>query len=279
MENWDMTEQNKLSFGSFHEDNETTLLFLHGGGGAGWMWQLVIERLTEYHCLAADLPEHGGSRQVKPFTMSLAAQKAAELIREQAHGGKAVVIGLSEGAQVAVQMLTTCPELMEKAVISSALLLPIPGAKLYSSRGLISTLFKMSVPPFRNNDWWIKLNMKYAAGIPDEFYPQFKADFQAMSENQFINLMVANQTFRMPEGIEHARVPSLILCGSHEYKAMKDSAHALASKLNDSQRYQINLGQGSSLASEHNWAMTAPQAFADAIRNWLTGQPLPKVLS
>ena len=256
-----MSENSGLFFKAYHIDSRITLLFLHGGGGAGWMWQPVVELLTEYHCLVADLPEHGGSKNVKPFSMELAAQKAAELIREQAHGGKAIVIGLSEGAQVAVQMLATCPEVIEKVVISSALLLPMPGAKMYSSPGLISVLFKMSVPPFRNSDWWIKLNMKYAAGIPDEFFPQFKADFQAMTESQFVNLMVANQTFRMPEGIENAKVPALILCGSHEYKAMKDSARTLASKLSGSQVYQINLGKGSSLESEHNWAMTAPQAL------------------
>jgi pimeloyl-ACP methyl ester carboxylesterase len=274
-----MTANLHLHFKAYHDEAPTTLLFLHGGGGAGWMWQPVVERLPEFHCLVPDLPEHGGSLQVKPFSMHLAAEKATMLIREQAHGGKAVVIGLSEGAQVAVQMLATCPEVMEKAMISSALLLPMPGAKMYSSRGLISALFKMSVPPFRNSDWWIKLNMKYAAGIPDTFYEQFKTDFQAMTESQFVNLMVANQTFRMPEGIENAKVPALIVCGSHEYKAMKDSAKALGSSLEGSQVYQINLGQGSSLASEHNWAMTAPQAFADTVRSWLSGQPLPDLLT
>ncbi|PKN97922.1 MAG: hypothetical protein CVU43_16735 [Chloroflexi bacterium HGW-Chloroflexi-5] len=274
-----MSENRGLFFKDFHADAKTTLLFLHGGGGAGWMWQPVADRLTEYHCLVADLPEHGGSMQIKPFSMALAANKAAELIREQAHAGKAIVIGLSEGAQVAVQMLATCPELIEKTIISSALLLPMPGARMYSSPRLISALYKMTVPPFRNSDWWIKLNMKYAAGIPDEFYPQFKADFQKMTESQFVNLMVANQTFRMPEGIENAKVPVLILCGSHEYNAMKDSAQALASKLSGSQIYKINLGKGSSLTSEHNWAMTTPRAFADTIRNWLSGQPLSEELS
>lgn len=274
-----MADTDQLTFKSYHDEAKTTLLLLHGGGGAGWMWQPVVDRLPEFHCLVPDLPEHGGSQQVKPFSMAFAAEKTTEIVREQAHGGRAVVIGLSEGAQVVVQMLATCPEVIEKAVISSALLLPMPGAKMYSSPGLISALFKMSVPPFRNSDWWIKLNMKYAAGIPDVFYPQFKADFQAMTESQFVNLMVANQTFRMPEGIENAKVPALIVCGSHEYKAMKDSTQILASRLTGSQVYQINLGPGSSLASEHNWAMTAPQAFADTIRNWLDGQPLPPVLS
>ena len=243
------------------------------------MWQPVVERLPEFHCLVIDLPEHGGSKGIKPFSMELAAQKTAALIREQAHGGKAIVIGLSEGAQVVVQMLATCPEVIERAIISSALLLPMPGAKMYSSHGLISALFKMSVPPFRNSDWWIRLNMKSAAGIPDEYYPQFKADFQTMTESQFVNLMVANQTFRIPEGIENAKLPALILYGSHEYKSMKDSAKILSTKLNGSQVYQINLGQGSTLASEHNWAMTAPHAFADTVRNWLSAQPLPDVVT
>ena len=274
-----MNTDSTLFFKSFHDEAKSTLVFLHGGGVAGWMWQPVVDRLTEFHCLVPDLPEHGGSMQVKPFSMRLAAEKTAAVIREQAHGGKAVVIGLSEGAQIAVQMLATCPEVMEKAMVSSALLLPMPGAKMYSSPGLISALFKMSVPPFRNNDWWIKLNMKHAAGIPDEFYPQFKANFQEMPESQFVNLMVANQTFRTPAGIENAKVPALIVCGSHEYKAMKDSARALGASLSSSQVYQIDLGQGSSLASEHNWAMTAPQAFADTVRNWLDGQPLPEVLT
>lgn len=273
-----MVEKEALFSQQFHPEGETTLVFLHGGGSAGWMWQPVVERLPEFHCLVPDLPEHGGSAQVKPFSMVLAAQKTAELIRAEAHGGKAVVIGLSEGAQVAVQMLASTPEVLNGAFISSALLLPMPGAKMYSSRGLIGALFRMSVPPFRNNDWWIKLNMRYAAGIPEIYYAQFKKNFQEMTEGQFVNLMVANQTFCMPEGISKTGVPTLVCCGKHEYKAMKDSAKQLAHSLDNCQVYQINLGEGSTLAGEHNWAMTAPQAFADAVRNWMENKSLPDEL-
>ena len=35
----------------------STLVFLHGGGGAGWMWQPQIEVLkNDYHLLVPDLP-------------------------------------------------------------------------------------------------------------------------------------------------------------------------------------------------------------------------------
>lgn len=274
--NIDMNQ--KLFFNEFYSDKPTTVLFLHGGGGAGWMWQPVIERMSGYHCLAVDLPEHGGSKHVGPFSMELAAQKAAELVREKAHGGKAVVVGLSEGAQVAVQMLSTSPEVCSRAFISSALLLPMPGAKMFSSRKLIGSLFRMSVPPFRNNDWWIRLNMKYAAGIPEAYFALFKQDFRNMTESQFVNLMTANQTYRLPDGLEKVKVPVLAACGKHEYKAMQESVRLLAEKLPNSKAYLINLGEHSSLSAEHNWALTVPEEFAESLRSLLENKPLPKVL-
>jgi pimeloyl-ACP methyl ester carboxylesterase len=195
-----------------------TILFLHGGGGAGWMWKPVTRYLPDYRCLAVDLPEHGKSRQIGPFSMALAAEKAAEVIRSR--GGKAVVVGLSEGAQVTVQMLASCPELVEKAVISSALLRPIPGTGLLANPSLLRWTHKLMIAPFRKNEFWIRLNMKYSAGIPEQYYPQFKVDFQEMDEDGFANLMVANQRFRLPPGLERANAPALVVVGKKEYAAM-----------------------------------------------------------
>jgi pimeloyl-ACP methyl ester carboxylesterase len=69
--------------------------------------------------------------------MELSAEKVTELILHQGQGGKAFVVGLSEGARVAVQLLATTPERVEKAVISSALLLPIPSLGWLSSPALL----------------------------------------------------------------------------------------------------------------------------------------------
>lgn len=126
------------------------IVFLHGGGSSSWMWQPVIDLLPQYHCLAPDLPEHGQSRAVGPFSMELAADKVTDIIR--ANGGRAVVVGLSEGAQVLVQLLASAPELVERAFISSALLRPLPGMGWFSSPGLIRWMYRLSVTPFQNND-------------------------------------------------------------------------------------------------------------------------------
>src|SRR5512137_107876 len=113
-----------IKFQSSGSETGKTILFLHGGGVAGWMWDPVVARMQDFHCLVPDMPEHGQSMGTAPFTMELAANQAVELVRERAHGGKAVVAGLSEGAQVVVQMLASAPETIERAVVSSAILLP-----------------------------------------------------------------------------------------------------------------------------------------------------------
>lgn len=252
------------------------IVFLHGGGAGSWMWQPVIARLPEYHCLAPDLPEVGGSRQVGPFSIPFAAQKVAELIRARAPEGKAHVVGLSNGAQVAVQLLASAPEVCCSAFISSALLRPVPGMGMMGKEGVLRWTYRLSVPPFRSWDWWIRLNMKYSSGIPDEYFEAFKRDFQAMEEGQFTRLMLENQRFRLPDGLEKAHLPVLVVTGSKEYAAMKQSARDLAAKLPQAKAAQVNLGKG--MAAEHNWALTAPELFARAVRAWVRGEPLPEGL-
>jgi pimeloyl-ACP methyl ester carboxylesterase len=264
-----------LDFQAFGPNNAPTIVFLHGGGAGWWMWQPVIKYLPDYHCLTPDQPEHGSNRQIAPFSMELSAEKVAELIRDQAQGGKAYVVGLSEGAQITVQLLATAPERVEKALVSSALLLPIRGLGWVSSPALLAWAYRISFPPFRNADWWIRLNMKYAAGIPDEFYSYFKKDFQEMTEPEWVNLLIANQLFRLPVGLEKATTPTLVIAGQKEYGAMKQSARDLVAALPHAKGGLVNLGKKSSMAKEHNWALTAPELFAQTVRAWIEKKPLP----
>lgn len=271
--------ENTLSYRAFHHPDQPVILFIHGGGVSSWMWQPVIDNLTQYRCVAVDLPEHGLSAGVGPFSMQLAAESCARVLREVVPGGKATVVGLSEGAQVAVQMLADTPELIEQAFISSALLLPMPGSRMYSNQRLLGWMYDISIPPFRNSDWWIRLNMKYAAGIPEQYYDAFKAEFQRITRSQFVNLMAANQSFRLPPGLEDVQVRTLIVCGQHEYRPMQESARLLERTFPRAAAYQLNLGQGRNLAAEHNWALTAPDVFTLAVEYLMGDRPLPAQLS
>lgn len=222
-----------------NETNPTateSIVFLHGGGGGGWMWQPQVAGLPDHHCLVPDLAEHGRSTDIKPFSIAGSAAQVAELIRSRAHGGKAHVVGLSEGAQVTLALLALAPDVVERAIISSALVRPMPGAGLMTP-GMLAWSVKWSVEPFKNNDWWIRLNMKYSAGVPEEYYPQFKADFQNLSAEQFSHVVTENQRFRLPEGLGRVRVPTLVVAGK---KNMRSCAIRYVILQQPSQRREVS---------------------------------------
>jgi len=267
-----------LYFESTGPEDKPTIVFLHGGGIGGWMWRRQVEALSsEYHCLVPDLPEQGESVNVGPFSVEFAADCVADLIRAHTHGGKAYVVGLSEGAQIVVALLSRHTDVIRSAFSSSAILRPLPGQWMYT-RGLFAWSYRWFMAPLKNNDGWIRANMHGSAGIGDEYFTEFKKSFQQTTESGFSNLMYSAMHFKMPEGLEKANVPVLVVAGKLEYKQMRQSALDLLAVLPNAKGAMISLGQGSSLAKEHNWALTVPGLFTAAVKAWIENKPLPEEL-
>jgi pimeloyl-ACP methyl ester carboxylesterase len=259
--------------------NPETLIFLHGGGAGAWMWRKTVQLLPDFHCLVPDLPEHDHSADIKPFTMNGAALAVADLIRQHAHGGKAHVVGLSLGAQVGVEMLKTAAEVLKSGFLSSPIMKPMPGTSLgFYSEGVMRWSHRLFMKPLDHWDWWIRLNMKYAAGIPAEYFPESKRIFQTMSEDAWTHIMMAGMTFRMPAGLENVKTRTLVAAGKSEYGSMRESVRMLAHTLPNALAYLINIPGHSGLAESHNWALTAPELFAASVRAWVTGKALPAEL-
>lgn len=257
-------------------ENQPTICFLHGGGVSGWMWRPQIEALHEhYHCLVPDLPEHGLSAAIQPFTITDAAYRVATLIRERGHGGRAHVIGLSEGAQIAVQLLGSAPERLDHAMISSALLHPLPGMSFLGSRVLMM-IFHLFAAPFLHTDWYVRLNMRYGNAIPDPYFQDVREDTRRMTAASFAHMLLENQRFRLPAGLDQVQVPTLIVAGQHEIALLRQSARELAALLPAGQGYLVALSRRG--AEEHSWNLQRPELFNAVVHAWLINQPLPPAL-
>ncbi len=240
-----------------------TIVFLHGGGVSGWMWQPQVERFQDYHCLIPDLPEHGRSVAEKQFSIQGSAARIAELIRTRAHGGRVHVVGLSLGAQIAVQLLGTSPKSIDHAVVSSTLARPIPGA------GTVNWMARMYMP-FKNMGFLIRANMRQM-GIPATYFEQFQEDTQRLTADSFAHITAENMSFRMPPGLNRATARVLVVAGQKEPKVMHEPARDLAAAIPNA-RACIATGLG------HAWNLQAPDLFANTIRAWINDQPLPREL-
>jgi len=247
--------------------NAPTIMFLHGGGIGGWMWNPQVERLSDYHRLVPDLPEHGQSAGEAPFTMNDATARVAELIRTRAHGERAHVVGLSLGAQMTAHLLATAPEVVDHAIISSALTRPFPGMSLlYPS---VNWMYKM-YRPFKDAAWLIRANMQ-SSGIPEQYFAEVREDTRLLTADALAHVLNENMRFRLSTVLSKVNTPTLVLAGQKEYSLMHQSARDLVTALPNAKAFLApKLG--------HIWNLQAPELFTRTVRAWITDQPLPQGL-
>jgi pimeloyl-ACP methyl ester carboxylesterase len=116
------------------DDHRPTIVFLHATRLTGAQWARQVADLSdEFRCLTPDLPGHGTAAEI-PFTLDGAADRVAGLI-ERFAGGRAIVVGLSLGAYVAMDLAARRPELVAGLVLAGATVEP-RGVSAIPYRGL-----------------------------------------------------------------------------------------------------------------------------------------------
>ena len=100
------------------------LVLLHGFTGTHRTWDGLSERLAEEHFLIIpDLPGHGKSGVSKSregMGVRATSQAVVELLRTEAGGRKAVLVGYSLGGRVALDLACARQELLSRLVVEGA---------------------------------------------------------------------------------------------------------------------------------------------------------------
>ena len=237
-----------------------TIVFLHGAGVAGWMWQpQVDDLLRDYHCLVADLPGHGQSPDAYPFTIADCAAQIADLIRSRAHEGKAHLVGLSMGASIALQLLVNLPELAGRVIVSGPSAGPMPA--IYSA--LIHVM-----APLGRNDWMLRQNAR-SMKLPDTLFDAFKQSQFRMSREILVSIGQEIDQFRVPTGLRDVQIMAIV--GQKEMKLNYQAARAVLANIP---------GAVGCIAPHvgHIWNLENPVLFNRMVRAWISDTPLPDEL-
>lgn len=240
-----------------------SIIFLHGVGASGWMWQQQIKALGDFHCLNVDLPGHGKSHQREWVSFKDTADQIASIIQTQATHGRAHVVGLSLGAYITLILLEHHTDLIDHAVISGVTIAPMPNRSLLTPQvWLMGTLKKRR--------WLVKAQAK-ALNLSLQMQADFVENLRLMSMKSYRCICEEAVNFSLSPALKHIYTPILVTAGSREVKIITESVTAIPQIM---PKAQGRLAPG----CKHGWNVEAPSLFTAMVRAWITDAPLPSGL-
>jgi len=241
-----------------------TIVFLHGAGTSGWMWQAQIEALQDFHCLNIDLPGHGKSNHIPWVSIADTSDQVASVIHERAANQKAFVVGLSLGAYVTLSLLSRHTACVERAVLSGVTGKPLPNPTLMKLQ-----MYFMSI--LMQYSWFIRQQAKMLQ-IPADALPYYVESAKAMSRQTLLTIFDELVFYHLSANLSQVNVPTLVSAGGSEVPQILESIDLIASTLpNADARIAPNL--------HHGWNGENPPLFTAMVRAWMTQTPLPAELT
>jgi len=245
-----------LYFRENESKGEDAIVFVSGGGVSGKLWLASLQALTEYHCLAPDLPGHGKSAGITPFSLENSVEGLVELIQTNVPSGRAAVVGFSAGVAVSIELINRHPELVERAFLSG----PTPrlGRFAVSMINAITPLFHSLLGSQRRAKFVAR-----SMGLTDLTDDQFEAlreDLDKLTPELGIQIndVVTGQSDPHPNG-----PPTVVFVGEKDIGATKKRARALMKAMENSRGYVVS-GLG------HAWSLENPDLFYRAVRAWMS---------
>jgi pimeloyl-ACP methyl ester carboxylesterase len=228
------------------------IVFLHGTRLSRASWTAQLDDLAgEFRVIAMDLPGHG-ARAAEPFTLDGAAGAVAAVIRAEAQGGRAVVVGLSLGGYVAMALAAREPGHVRGLVLAGATAEPV-GLRSIPYRALAMVLERFDGPALvRLNAWFFRT--RYPSSIAE---PIVAGGFWSKGGADAIRTLFDE---RFKPRLAAYPGPTLILNGEFDL-LFRLSAPAFAAAARDARRARL-------AGALHLSNLDQPAVFSDAVRRF-----------
>lgn len=238
---------------------DPTVVFVHGAGMAGWMWDAVKPAFSGFRIVTVDMSDHGTSRD-EPFrSVDSEADRLAETVRALTDD-PVILIGHSLGAKVVLACVVRHAELARGVVVSSALVRPSALARWMASPSLCSFSLKL----LRRKG--MAEAQARAFGFPtEEMRNAYVADVAALDVPALLRPLEAfAETLCLPEGLGRLTCPALVTVGSREPRAMRESARDLARSIPKASLSEIS-------GADHAYPWKRSGEYSKAIVDWIRG--------
>lgn len=235
----------------YNPEQPRTVVLLHGGALAGWMWEPVRAELgDEYRLIVPDLPGHDHSADEDYVSHEQTLEQLRAMLAKRVTA-PVVVAGFSLGAQLALALASESPELVSGVVSISGLAIPTRAPRL--TRALLSL-----TAPLVRSERFARSQAK-AIALPDALVADYVRTSMRVSKPTLLNVVRENGAFVPPAGWTGFPGVAIVLAGGREPRIVQRSARMLHERKPQS-GYEVDPEAG------HTIPFTNPGLAARSIR-------------
>lgn len=228
------------------------IVFIHGAGQSGRVWRQHMASLSDYHCLAPDLPGFGRSNHLAWAPKERVADLLAELIETRVPAKRASLVGVSAGGLHIHALLDRHPDRVERAVLD--------GAPPYDATRAVRAFMRLvsvSIAAFATTR--PVTGYFHRTHDPEDL----RAASRLAMVREFAQCFGTFATFDAP-------CPTLLVAGEQE-KFVRPTNAAMAELMPHGEaRFVLGL--------EHVWQRAEPELHIRMVEAWVSGDQLPSEL-
>ena len=229
-----------------------SVVLLHGGNVASWMWEPQVERLDDLDLWTPDLPGFGSRAAETWVSLDAAADDVAATVAHLAGEREVHVVGLSFGAIVALRVAARNPGLVTSVVAS--------GAVLDGVHGVLGVVGRAQLRVW-DRPWYWQAQAR-AMGLAAQDRDLFVRTGLAIRRDTEERLVREVYAGCWPDGIEVSGARVLAVAGGRDVRPARTALETVARRLPDA---EVRLAPG----MHHQWSAEDPDLFSDMVRTWV----------
>lgn len=220
------------------------------------VWHSLREHLEPTHAvLVPDLPGHGQSADEAYLSHSSTVDGLAHLLAREVPERPAAVVGFSLGAQLAIELASQHPDLVDQVVAVSA-----QATRMFLSALVLPALAVTA--PLARRRWFAELQARELS-IPPHLVEDYVRTSAGITKQTLLAAVGSNLRFELPARWSDFPGRALVMAGGDERRLMRDSAAAIHAALPNSELEVVD-GCG------HGIPLQRPEWFDARVSAWLS---------
>lgn len=232
--------------------DRTSVVLLHGGNVASWMWEPQVEHLGDLDLWTPDLPGYGSRAAEDLVSIDAVADDVAALVAPLATSREVHVVGLSFGGIVALRVAARHPGLVASVLSSGTVVDGVPG---------LAGAFGRAQLRVWDRPWYWRAQAR-AMGIPADAQDVFVRSGLAIRRDNQERLVPEVYGGCWPDGIAGSGARVLAVAGGRDLRPARRALATIERRLPDA---VVRLAPG----MHHQWSAEDPELFSAMIRAWV----------